>query len=210
MASSRGFVPPASRQGRIFTGEAMAVCSPEPGWLVRVVGGPRSSLVSKCTGCFQISATEASVLLTYGRRSDHGLFAQFLAVCRRSRMVAMGTRRPRRGARLCRRCALPRRRETPRPRQMWKRNKKGAVKPWLRRLMGAHRAMALVASFAHPSHLLEAGESTEERISPPLGAHAHARPHPHHSVPRLALPAPLDGHAWSTVPPLLSNTVPLW
>ena len=29
--------------------------------------------------------------------------AQFLAVCRRSKMVATGTRRPRRGARLCRR-----------------------------------------------------------------------------------------------------------
>src|SRR5215831_14040479 len=28
-------------------------------------------------------------------------FAQFLAVCRRSKMGAMGTRRPRRGARLC-------------------------------------------------------------------------------------------------------------
>ena len=69
--------------------------------------------------------------------------------------------------------------------------------------------MALVASFAHPSHLLEAGESTEERISPPLGDHAHARPHPRHSVPRLALPAPLDGHAWSTVPPLLSSRLAL-
>jgi hypothetical protein len=44
--------------------------------------------------------------------------AQFIAVCRRSRMVAMGTRRPRRGSRLYRRCALPRRGETPRLRQM--------------------------------------------------------------------------------------------
>src|SRR5215510_4447265 len=32
--------------------------------------------------------------------------AQFLAVCRRSKMVAMGTRRPRRGLRLCRRWVL--------------------------------------------------------------------------------------------------------
>src|SRR5215470_14582725 len=32
--------------------------------------------------------------------------AQFIAVCRRVKMVAMGTRRPRRGARLCGRWAL--------------------------------------------------------------------------------------------------------
>ena len=32
--------------------------------------------------------------------------AQFIAVCRRSKMMAMSTRRPRRGARLCRRWAL--------------------------------------------------------------------------------------------------------
>src|SRR5262245_10183268 len=30
-------------------------------------------------------------------------FAQFLAVCRRSKVVSMGTRKPRRGSRLCRR-----------------------------------------------------------------------------------------------------------
>ena len=34
------------------------------------------------------------------------LVAQCIAVCRRATMVAMGTRRPRRGARLCRRWAL--------------------------------------------------------------------------------------------------------
>jgi len=34
------------------------------------------------------------------------IVAQFLAVCRRSKMMAMGTRRPRRGSRLCRRWAL--------------------------------------------------------------------------------------------------------
>jgi len=34
------------------------------------------------------------------------LVAQFLAVYRRSKMVAMGTRKPRRGSRLCRRWAL--------------------------------------------------------------------------------------------------------
>src|SRR5438105_3680962 len=33
-------------------------------------------------------------------------------------MVPMGTRRPRRGSRLCRRCALPRRGDMPRPRQI--------------------------------------------------------------------------------------------
>jgi hypothetical protein len=43
---------------------------------------------------------------------------QFLAVCRKARMVAMGPRRPRRSSRLCRRCALPRREEQPRLRQI--------------------------------------------------------------------------------------------
>jgi hypothetical protein len=45
-------------------------------------------------------------------------FAQFIAVCRRSKVVSMGTRRHRRGACLCRRCALPRRGDTPRLRQI--------------------------------------------------------------------------------------------
>ena len=40
--------------------------------------------------------------------------AQFLAVCRRSKMVAMGTRRPRSGLRLCWQCALHRRGNMPR------------------------------------------------------------------------------------------------
>ena len=44
--------------------------------------------------------------------------AQFIAVCRRSKMGSMGPRRPRRGVRLCRRCALQRRGETPRLRQI--------------------------------------------------------------------------------------------
>src|SRR5712691_12581303 len=44
--------------------------------------------------------------------------AQFIAVCRRSKMMSMGTRRSRSGARLCRRCALPRRGDTPRLRQI--------------------------------------------------------------------------------------------
>ena len=35
----------------------------------------------------------------------------------------MGTRRPRRGLCLCRRCALPRRGDTPRPRQIWRATK---------------------------------------------------------------------------------------
>jgi hypothetical protein len=84
-----------------------------------------------------------------------------------------------------------------------KRNKKVAIKPQLRRRTGAHRNMALVARCAHRSDLLEAGARPEERTSTTLCAHAHARPHPRRSVSRLALPAPLDGHAWYTVPPLL-------
>src|SRR5262250_2953107 len=44
--------------------------------------------------------------------------AQFLAVCRRAQGVALGMRRPRRGARFCRRCALPRWGEMPRLRQI--------------------------------------------------------------------------------------------
>src|SRR6266851_1647521 len=45
-------------------------------------------------------------------------FAQFIAVCRRSKTMSMGLRRHRKGSRLCRRCALPRRRDTPRLRQI--------------------------------------------------------------------------------------------
>src|SRR5262245_20767841 len=44
--------------------------------------------------------------------------AQFIAVCRRSKVVSTGTRRHRRGPRLCRRCALPQRGDTPRLRQI--------------------------------------------------------------------------------------------
>jgi hypothetical protein len=40
-------------------------------------------------------------------------FAQFLAVGRRAKKMFMGLRRYRKGSRLCRRCALPRRRDTP-------------------------------------------------------------------------------------------------
>ena len=90
-----------------------------------------------------------------------------------------------------------------------KRNKKVAIKPWLRRLTGAHLAMELVASFANRSHLFEAGERTDERTSTTRCAHAHARPYPRHSVPCLALPAPLDGHVRPTVPPLLSSRLAL-
>jgi hypothetical protein len=49
---------------------------------------------------------------------DHTIDAQFLAVCRRSKMVAMGTRRPRSGLRLCRRCALHRKGTRPRLREI--------------------------------------------------------------------------------------------
>ena len=76
-----------------------------------------------------------------------------------------------------------------------KRNKKVALKPRLRRRTGAHRDMAWVASVAHRSDLLEAGARPEERTSTTLCAYAHARSHPRHSVPRLALPAPPDSHA---------------
>src|SRR5207253_10831764 len=44
--------------------------------------------------------------------------AQFLAVCRRLKMGAMGTRWPGRGSHLCRRCALPRQGEMLRLRQI--------------------------------------------------------------------------------------------
>jgi hypothetical protein len=78
---------------------------------------------------------------------------------------------------------------------MGKRNKKVAIKPRLRRRMGAHLDMKLVASFANRSDLLEAGGRPDERTSTILCSHARARPHPRHSMPRLALPAPLVGHA---------------
>jgi hypothetical protein len=48
----------------------------------------------------------------------HTGVAQFIAACRRSKKMAMGLRRHRNGARLCRRCALPQSRETPRLRQI--------------------------------------------------------------------------------------------
>jgi len=44
--------------------------------------------------------------------------AQFIAVCRRSKMMSMGTRRLRRGSRFGRRWALQRRGDTPRLRQI--------------------------------------------------------------------------------------------
>ena len=45
-------------------------------------------------------------------------FAQFIAVCRRAKVVDMGTGRHQGGARLCRRWALQRREDTPRLRQI--------------------------------------------------------------------------------------------
>jgi catechol 2,3-dioxygenase-like lactoylglutathione lyase family enzyme len=53
---------------------------------------------------------------TYGELETGA--AQFIAVCRRSKTMSMGLRRPRKGSRLCRRCALPRRSDTPRLRQI--------------------------------------------------------------------------------------------
>jgi hypothetical protein len=47
-----------------------------------------------------------------------GRVAQFIAVCRRSKKISMGLRRYQKGSRLCMRCALPRRRDTPRRRQI--------------------------------------------------------------------------------------------
>jgi hypothetical protein len=74
---------------------------------------------------------------------------------------------------------------------------------------GAHRDLALVVSFAHQPHLLEEGEKTGERTSTTRCANAHACPRPRHSVPRLALPAPRDGHLWSTVLSLFSSRLAL-
>src|SRR5215813_13684871 len=86
-----------------------------------------------------------------------------------------------------------------------KRNKKGALKPWLRRRTGAPRDLEWVARFANRFHLLEARARTEERTSLTLCAHAPARPYLRPSGPRLALPAPLDGHAWPTMLLLLAS-----
>ena len=52
--------------------------------------------------CTSISTLSTTRNLTSGITRN----AQFIAVCRRAKMVAMGTRRPRRGPRLCRRWAL--------------------------------------------------------------------------------------------------------
>jgi len=37
-----------------------------------------------------------------------------------------------------------------------------------------------------------------------MSPQASARPHPRNRMPRLPLPAPLDGHMWPTVPSLLT------
>src|SRR5206468_10696776 len=71
--------------------------------------GPRALAVTRASGDVFEQARAHSTL---------GTVAQFLAVCRRSEMVAMGTRRPRRGPRLCRRGALHRRGNIPRLRQI--------------------------------------------------------------------------------------------
>ena len=42
-------------------------------------------------------------ILTDCKKEEHVAFAQFIAVCRRSKMVSMSTRRPRKGLRLCKR-----------------------------------------------------------------------------------------------------------
>src|SRR4030095_11867853 len=55
---------------------------------------------------------------TRARPHAHIPAAQFIAVCRRSKLMSMGLRRHRKGSRLCRRCALPRGRDTPRLRQI--------------------------------------------------------------------------------------------
>ena len=73
-----------------------------------------------------------------------------------------------------------------------KRNKKVASTSRLRVLTGALLDMALVARFAHQSHLLEEGENMGECTRTTHCTNAHARPC--HRVPRLALPAPRDGH----------------
>ena len=56
--------------------------------------GPRALAVTRASGDVFEQARAHGTL---------GTVAQFIAVCRRSEMVAMGTRRPRRGPRLCRR-----------------------------------------------------------------------------------------------------------
>src|SRR5262249_48011263 len=56
-------------------------------------------------------------LLEAERSAQFLAVAQFLAGCRRSKRVSMGTRRHRRSVRLCTPCTLPRRGNTPRLRQ---------------------------------------------------------------------------------------------
>jgi hypothetical protein len=68
--------------------------------------------------------------------------------------------------------------------------------------------MALVASCANRSDLLEVGAHIHARLTTPPLIHVQARPSLRSSLPRLALPVPLDGHAWPTGPPLLASCAP--
>ena len=60
---------------------------------------PRSKLLIS-------SLTTLSTRKNKNRTIRQRLGAQFIAVCRRAKVASMGTRRHRRGSRLCRRCAL--------------------------------------------------------------------------------------------------------
>jgi hypothetical protein len=75
---------------------------------------------SRCTGRYIEGLRHGHHTAINRTRSPSRLCdsVQFLAIGRRTERVAMDTRRPRRDARLCRRCALPRWREAPRHRQL--------------------------------------------------------------------------------------------
>jgi hypothetical protein len=104
-----------------FNGLTKELCFLDNAWSIR----PRNPIraLDDTTGAVlrllpQPSPPETRICPVAQRFALKDNFTQFLAVCRRSNVVSMGTSRQRKGLRLCRRCALPRRGAQPRPRQM--------------------------------------------------------------------------------------------
>ncbi len=85
----------------------------------------------------------------------------------------------------------------------WKRNRKVALKPRLRRRRGPHRAMAVVVRCVHRPHLVQRGESTD--APPGLGA-CTSPPPP--ATPASARPSGWPHVAHSAISPRRASCTP--
>jgi hypothetical protein len=85
----------------------------------------------------------------------------------------------------------------------WKRNRKVALKPRLRRRRGAHRDMEWVVSVAHRLPRLQRGESTDE----PTGFCASTSPQPH-ATPASARTSEWPHVAHSAISPRRASCTP--